>query len=238
MQKLYQTEWFGIPFKEFIKFDNKKIANTDFYNAFYTELFQKYNSYSEFPEDWKKEKESVAKHLLTLTSNNASLLSIGCGNGYIEDWLSRHHRIIHAIEPSEKALALLKKNNSIKIFTGYFPQCLENDKIDYDLIYSTAIEYVMSNKQLLQFLRNVKGFKPKRFILFSASVYKPQFDYRHTIRKIMKNIKAKIFRSNNSEQLWGYCRTTIELKKCFEKAAFTNIEIGFVGKNHFWIKGL
>jgi len=89
MQKFYQTEWFNIQFSSFIEMNASKQADEEFYNKFYAEFFKKFSSYSELSNKWKEEKEQVVNFIYENIKNYNKILSIGCGNGYIEYSLNK-----------------------------------------------------------------------------------------------------------------------------------------------------
>jgi SAM-dependent methyltransferase len=236
MQKLFQKEWFGIDFKSIVKLDSKKIADSFFYDKFYDEFYKRFSSYEELPEDWKLSKKQVADFILKQTIKSDRLLSIGCGNGYIEFLLWKEGKNIIAVEPSQKSIKFLEQLSEVKIYHGYFPECLGNTKeATFDLAYMSATEYVFDKKELVKLLIEIKDFGVKNFLLVSVCVYNG-----HSLSRFIKYI-AKLMLSfiglYEIGQFWGYSRTTDELVLAFKKAGFKNIESGFLNKGHFWIKG-
>lgn len=89
MQKFYQTEWFNIQFSSFTKMNSSIQADEEFYNKFYIEFFNKFTSYEQLPENWKKDKRLLADFIFEQIKDKANVLSIGCGNGFIENELSK-----------------------------------------------------------------------------------------------------------------------------------------------------
>ncbi len=84
MRRTWQKEWLGIDFKSFAALNSKKIADVFFYDKFYEEFYKKFSFYEEFPLDWKQQKRLIANFILEQTNDEDKILSIGCGNGYIE----------------------------------------------------------------------------------------------------------------------------------------------------------
>src|SRR3989304_3235193 len=109
MRKLYQREWFGIDFSSFANLDPRNIADGSFYDKFYDKFYRNFSSYDELPQEWRLSKKQVADFILSQTNNNDRLLSIGCGNGYIEYLLWREGRNIIAVEPSLKSTRFLEQ---------------------------------------------------------------------------------------------------------------------------------
>jgi hypothetical protein len=51
MRAFYQTEWQNIPFSSFAESSGTKIAESEFYGAFYQAVFEKCASYESLPAD-------------------------------------------------------------------------------------------------------------------------------------------------------------------------------------------
>ncbi len=235
MKKLYQKEWFGINFKSFAKLNAMKMADTSFYDKFYDEFYRKFSSYEELFQDWKKSKKIVADFILNQTNNDNRLLSIGCGNGYIEYLLWKEGRNITAIEPSVPATNFLRQNSNVKLYEGYFPSCLENaNESSFDLAYMCGTEYVFNEKELFKLLEDIKDFNIKSFLLVSASIY------NNSLLSLIKDMIKKILSFMGLYELgqfWGYSRTPDEFIKAFTDTGFKDIKNGFLQENCFWIKG-
>ena len=81
----WQSEWQNIEFNSLdvpLKLFSR--PSSKFYAAFYSELFRKYRSYDELPLEWRKVKRNTAKVISGIISNTTSVLSVGCGLGFIE----------------------------------------------------------------------------------------------------------------------------------------------------------
>ena len=90
MKKLYQRGWFDIKFDQLgVAISEKNIAGVGFYTAFYREFYKRFESYDDLPEYWIKLKDEIIDHLSGLVRDDQQILSIGCGNGYIEYKLSQ-----------------------------------------------------------------------------------------------------------------------------------------------------
>ena len=84
-RKKWESEWQGIKFTEIgVKLSLIKKASSEFYDAFYENLFEKYKSFSDLPISWRTNKLSVATELRDWLPINGSVLSYGCGLGFIE----------------------------------------------------------------------------------------------------------------------------------------------------------
>lgn len=234
MRKIYEKEWFGIDFKSFAVLDSKRLADINFYGNFYDKFYKRFNSYEELPDDWKTGKRLVADFILQQANSQDRLLSIGCGNGYIEYLLRKKERNITAIEPSLKATEFLKRYCDLKLYNGYFPQCLKDaDDTSFDLAYMSATEYCFSDNELLNLLKEIRHLEIKSFILISVSIYKasPVRLLKDTAKLLLSNLGLR-----DLDQFWGYSRTPKEFAYLFKTAGFQNIESGFLKDNIFWIK--
>ena len=81
----WQQEWQGIYFSKLdIKLNFFKGASSDFYSKFYSELFCRYNSYEDLPSFWCQQKSSTANEIAKIIGEEISVLSFGCGLGFVE----------------------------------------------------------------------------------------------------------------------------------------------------------
>ena len=132
MRKLWQTKWFGIQFSDFMDVDSVNIADEKFY--------EKFKSFDDLPKNWVSNKLNVAKDLLEFSKDYDEVLSIGCGNGIIEDYISNNSdKFILAIEPSNNSRWIENRKN-IKFISGLFPKSIKNEK-KYQFGYCSSIDY-------------------------------------------------------------------------------------------------
>jgi len=91
MRKFWQKNWFDIEFNSFATLNPNTLADEIFYDKFYKEFFNKFNSYDELPSGWRQDKKILANFILEQIKfwNKQKVLSIGCGNGFIETELSK-----------------------------------------------------------------------------------------------------------------------------------------------------
>jgi SAM-dependent methyltransferase len=235
MQKFYQTEWFDIQFNSFTKMNSSVQVDEEFYNKFYIEFFKKFSSYDELPENWKREKMLIANFIFEQMQNKSNILSIGCGNGFIENELSKMkwRGDLVAIEPSTSTSSWLKTNSHIKLLNGYFPDIL-SQKEKYDFAYVSYIDYIFDDKMYIKLLEDIKNYPINNFLLIGASVYNPSI--KTIIKATIKN-KLAYFGLFN-QQLWGYKRTIEEHLDIFNQVNFKKIEYGQLANGAYWIKAI
>lgn len=235
MRKFYQEEWFGIKFKSFVKLGSSRIADKSFYDKFYDEFYKRYKSYEELPGVWRNSKKAVADLILGQTFPNEKILSIGCGIGYVEYLLRKEGRNITAIEPSLEATRFLEQVSDVKIYHGYFPECLDKTN-SFDLAYMNATEYVFDKDALINLLNCIQDHGVKRFLLVSASIHDGGFAPLRLIKNTIKSMLSLIGLYELG-QFWGYMRAPDELANAFKEAGFEKIEMGFVREGVIWMKG-
>lgn len=236
MRRFYQKDWFGIKFESITTPDPRRLANASFYEKFYEEFYKKFSSYDELPVEWKAYKKKMADFILQQTNKDDRLLSIGCGNGYIEYLLGKSGSNLIAVDPSLTATRFLRQSSNVQLYKGYFPWCL-NDIADktFDLAYMMVTDYVFNKKELINLLQNIKEFRVKSFLLVSVSLY-DKYSLSRLVKDCIKRILSyvKIYEVG---QFWGYNRTPAEFIHAFTKTGFKNVETGFTEQGLFWIKG-
>lgn len=233
-RKYFECEWFGIEFSRFAKLDPGAVADSQFYDGFYREFNKRYVSYDDLPAAWREDKAEIAAFILRHTRPEQRLLSIGCGNGYIEYLLVQAGRAVVAVEPSTQATALLRRSCAVPVYHGYFPEVLvDRDVKALDVAYMVATEYVFSDAELRRFLAAVHRSGIPTFLLVSVSVYNP-YSPRELARRVAAAVRS--WGVGAERQFWGYKRTRGELVRAVRDAGFHDIAHGYLGKA-FWVRG-
>lgn len=246
MIKFYETDWQGIKFTSFAKVSSSKLADEKFYDSFYKELFKKYSGYNELDESWRHSKDEVADWLSGIIQDEAKVLSVGCGLGYIEQklWRCNMDRIsVHVQDYATESLKWLREVLPSKNI--HIPESGNMDDLDqtYDVIYLSAVDYALNDVELLKLLKSLKSRLNKNgcLILISAS-----FQHNKLILKIKYNVKNMIavflesLGKNSRGQFWGWKRTKNEYCELMRDLEFDAIEDGFLvtkNQNTYWIKG-
>lgn len=238
MRKFYQTTWFGIDFKSLGGLSSRVVADEGFYSRFYLEFFKIFSSYDELSKEWKDGKKMVADLIVKHTNDGERLLSIGCGSGYVEYLLSGMNRDVTAIEPSEYATKFLRDADGVKLYHGYFPECLSGEKDEFDYAYMIGTEYALEDAELIKLLSEARKFPLRNFLLVCCSVDSGSFLRKaiSTAAGMVKNILSAVGLYDRG-QLWGYLRTPDELEKIFKSAGFMITETGFMNEQIFYVKG-
>jgi SAM-dependent methyltransferase len=236
MRKFFQSSWFGIPFHTFTVQNSQHIADETFYTQFYDRFFQKYSSYTEIDSQWRNTKDIVTQLILSNIQDKVSVLSIGCGLGYVEYSLSRSwDGRLTIIDPAKSNVTRwLDSNTKIEKIIGYFPNDM-SDQCSFDFAYANAIDYIFNMEDLHLFLQSVQQYPIADFLLISAS-----FQSSSVKDFIKYSIKQLAFytRLLPKEQFWGYLRTRKEYQNAILNAGFTTFDDGFLSDGTYWIKGI
>lgn len=232
MIKFWQTHWFNIEFSSFTTLNPYKLADEEFYTKFYQMFFKKFNSYEDLPHEWKQDKRMLANFIFEQAKYKQKILSIGCGNGFIEAELSKKMECgkLVAIEPSQNASKWLQDNHNIKLVNGYFPNCLARNE-GFDFAYMSYIDYIFDDYLYLNILKDIKNYPINDFLLIGASVYTPNLKQSiiYYLKKIMSTIGVY------HQQLWGYQRTIEEHLVLFKKTGYINLAYGQLENGVYWI---
>lgn len=231
MRKIYQHEWFGIKFADFCKMDSKNIADEEFYKKFYKKFYETFNNYDELPTEYKDKKINIAKDILLFANDYDELLSIGCGNGIVENFIVKNSdKKVVALEPSENSIWL--NGGGCEVLTGFFPDVIKN-RPKYKFGYCGTIDYVFDDTQYANFLKSIYDYKFDEFCL--VEVITPKEGFCIKIKDFFKDILSN-FGLYNRGQFWGYLRN-IDEHVCFlDKAGFKYIEYGKHKHGSYWIR--
>ena len=246
MQLMYAKNWFNIQFQDCLPISSKQLADGKFYELFYIEFFKRYQRYDDLDAKWRDSKRNLANYIINIIgSRNLSLLSIGCGIGYVEKHI--HDTIgsqllfdIHDI--AAPALRWIKNEIDHKnIYVGEI-DVLE-DKC-YDLIYLSAVDSAINDQDLIDLMRKLsdKLNDGGQLIIFSAAFSNELSQMQRIILKLKESIKFFLEHLNlyHRGQFWGWIRNREEYWKLLIKAGFKkpNISDGFVPNGQeYWIAG-
>lgn len=224
MIKLYQNQWHGIPFANFIKCSSKNIATKELYDKFYYNFFEKFSSFADLDVKWVNYKLSIADKLIAEVKNKTNILSIGCGIGIVEKHLVENIKNINltAIEPSENVSRWIRNIDRINLYDGYFPGVLNTD-IVFDLAFANGVDYVFNNNEYETFLKSIINYGIKEFILISASVYKTR-TVKETMKEAIKTVLSTV-KLYDRDQFWGYQRTVNEQIIMLRKSGFSHTSL-------------
>jgi hypothetical protein len=221
-----QSSWLGIDFSELsVWLDPLNLAGKEFYDAFYTKVLQTYPNYSDFPSEWRAQKQKDAEFLSQLIPKHSKFLSYGCGVGYLESclmeflggtfYVSDFSPYILSYRPDldQKYLGVEEIKNS-----------------SFSCILLNQVSYALNNKELIELIDKIHTYLTiggKLVVTFS------EVDFHFLI--FMRDILSTFIRSNlyrptlgASRQGWGYRRSKEEM---FDIIANTDFEV--VGFSRF-----
>lgn len=254
LRRFYQESWLGIPFTAFTGVSFFRLADPRFYSAFYEELFKRHKDWNDLPAPWLAAKKEDAKwlsrqieRLLAKRKNDNApfrILSIGSGTGYME-WLLLQdfpEIEIYVNEPSTVGMKWTK--NFIpadRIFIGLPALCLPSD-IKFNLIYLSAVDYVLSGRKFIRLVENLKAQLEKdgELICLSASLLQEDSFIGSLVNALKNIIRCSLHYSGiRRQQFWGWRRTKKEYEKIFQYAGLHDVTSGELqgDSGSFWIKG-
>ncbi len=216
MKPIYQTGWMGIRYDSFCRPSSTEIADLEFYNSFYRELFSRFKTYDDLDETWRELKGEVAMVIGGSCLEGFRVLSVGCGAGYIEHCIQRDHKVeLHVHDPSLDSLRWLReKMPEWKIHK-------EMGTIDgtFDLIYLSAVDYSMTDETLIPFLKSLKDrLREGGLLLLIIGPRSKKFD-RDVVR-VDENTKGC--------QFLGWERTEDEYRELMNKVGCTGVRDGYI----------
>jgi len=223
----WQTDWQNIQFTSLdVPLNLFQRPSADFYSAFYSELFKRYNSYDELPLNWKNEKSVTAHEVLILIGKKKSVLSIGAGLGFVEKEIVYHAQSLTIdtydfTNTASKWLVEVDRVNTLKSFS---------EARKYQFIYCTQLLYALSDDEISDFLELVKNHLDVNGFFLTVDTSSNTTENGNSksaksqIKKILKNIFRPLYYflfKNRSAQLWGWQRDNTEIISHFAKKGFT-----------------
>lgn len=243
MRKFYQTEWQNIAFSSFHPMSSTTLASSEFYDAFYRALFEKYHNYDALDPDWCRNKNEIADWLATLLPDGARVLSVGCGLGYMEQRLWRLHGDRIELHVQDYALHALK----------WLRQVLPADRIhdagwgkgkQFDFVYLSAVDYAMSDGDLISLIAEVRQALRDggQLAMVSASFLEESVGQLivQNGKDAGKYLLDKLGLRHRG-QFWGWKRSRREYQAIMRLAGLSAVADGFVETPHqrtYWIKGV
>ena len=211
----WQNSWLNINFKELgVELSSKKLASSNFYNAFYLKLFEKYSGYDLMPADWEE------------IGFNSSVLSYGCGLGYIEKCIVslRSDLELCVFDYASKSDLWLRDIPSIT-----FLDCIPPDK-EFDLIYLSQVLYALPSSDSVNLLKTLYHHLSQKgkLILINTSVRERENGVAGSMRRFEPKLMTSLFdfwqqyipMFMENTQFWGWHRDNATYLGFSHKAGF------------------
>lgn len=205
--KQFQTEWQNISFYDMKIKLNNDLPSSDFYNLFYKLLFNKYSKFDDLPKDWLLEKEKSADNIKKFLKTEDSILSYGCGLGYVEHILFKKYKKLNVFDFSSiSSKWLINKNKNINFLTkldGKY-DCIYLQQVLYALNYSDCVSLI----NMLKINLNENG----KIVLTHTSIIPLEngINFNNFIQTLKSFIRPiyHLFKDTNNKtgQFWGWQR--------------------------------
>lgn len=222
---LYQTTWHGINLLQFpaAKDALDKPAGPEFYRQFYEEL----GKHTVDPA-WAAGKAAfgplcIRKFLQPWEQQHGrkpKILSLGIGNGYIEEvWLREGYDVTLQECQEFSMRELLKKYPNARSAVGDATKMQFEEK--YDVIAIMALDSTLNRADLLALFQHAaKWLTPSGFILFQSAT---ALSVRQTLAETVKFFRQKF--SPRPSVFWGWWRTVGELCRHGERAGLRVLDV-------------
>jgi hypothetical protein len=237
----WQSEWQDIPFNSLkVPLSPFKPPSSLFYVAFYNEIFTKYENFEKLPLKWRKIKADTTKAINGIIGAKSSVLSVGCGLGFVERSLIEINPTlkVDTFDFADTAKKWLKDIKAINCLTK-----LDSTK-KYELIYCSQLLYALSDKEINDLAKFVLKHLDEggRFLTVDTSL-NPSENSQKTIGIKLKLINLiKVFLHpfyylllrRGSVQFWGWQRNNSEIIKLLKSNGLTlekkqsNVEQSFL----------
>ena len=241
--KIFESTWHKIKFNELsVKLSVSKLANLDFYNKFYKEFFYRYKSFNDLSLKFRKDKLQVLEILENTLPKDISVLSYGCGIGFIEKHLTENRRDLNlnCFDFSEVASTWLRRDYKNIHFTA------DDRKLKkYDFIFMVGLLYAVNDSEAVDLLKKTKSLLKKggKILTIDTSCVESENGIEITpspIRNFINDIKnltrqLYYFFFKKEMQFWGFRRDKENYNLIFEEAGFKNYSSSSRYKNLYQI---
>lgn len=236
MIKIFQKQWFDIKFNQIAQLNRFTMPTSDFYKKFYDVFYQRYHHHDDLPLDYKQSKRQLALHLAARIRHKkvSSVLSIGCGNGIVEKYLTEELPDIRllAYETDINNMRWLKNKTSITLCDENIESVLaKHPGIDY--IYLATVDYALSDEEYIAMLSLIRKLSAAPVLL--TGIIKPLPNAFAWCKYQLKFVLARLglYRLG---QFWGYLRNTHEHKAIFKQAGYEITSSGDLSHDLMWIE--
>lgn len=243
MREFFLCEWHNIRFSTFAETSAIRLADAGFYNKYYCALFDRYSGYDALDAHWRKTKEEAAEWIASNVPDGGRVLSVGCGLGYMEQYLWRNFGRcleLHVQDYASEAHRWLRK----VMPADHIHSPEDSGELGrYDLIYLSAVDYAMPDAELVGLLGNLRPYLREggTIALVSAS-YLDDSWWRglvHSSKDVIKSLLAMLGCYERG-QFWGWMRSRSEYRAVMAAAGCKSIDDGFIVTPHqrtYWIRG-
>jgi len=221
---MWELEWQQIKFRELgVKLKFFKRASSEFYSRFYSELFNRYESFDDLPSGWRHNKIQTAEKIAGFIERDSKVLSYGCGLGFIEREIGRDfpRGTIEAYDFADTASRWLKEVESVSSIN-----VLEEGK-KYDFVYCAQLFYAMNDVEIDRFAASlVEILSPNgKFLTVDTSLnplengVEGEIDFKFRFKNALRPVYS-FFRNRKAVQFWGWERDNKELVRIFAKNGY------------------
>ena len=214
---IWESEWHGLKFSDVgVSTSIFSRAGRDFYDGLYDELFARYDSLESLPDDWRKQKLEVAAEIRKLYADSSSILSIGCGLGFIEKVLCNDLAILNfdVFDSSQLALRWIKDEIKVKTLSDL------KGHSRYDFVFCVQLCYALTDQELLAFAKVVRSKLNEGglFLTVDSSSIPAENGLSSrpdSLSKIFIRLARDIAAPGRNSQFWGWLRDNEGLAKNF-----------------------
>ncbi len=235
-----QSEWQGITFSSLgVNLSLTDLPTPDFYTAFYSRLVETYGTYRNLPADWLRSKTNTSRELSACIELDSTVLSFGCGIGFVEWVLARERPDLKifchdfAGVPGSWPIADLEN-----VEFGWVPaQSGEQRSKLFNVIYLCQVLYAVPYGEAIDLLTTLANqlVDGGMLILVDSSVLPEengQDDQEHSalapvLAKFVKKSYRKLFGASRIQdpQFWGWQRDNQRYQAIIEEAGLESIDV-------------
>lgn len=224
-QLIYIRSWNGFFPSSLVKETNL----SNHYKKFYSLPEKKFKE----EREWLNLKKSISNDLAKLVNPYKNILSVGCGRGYLEKFISQNlnnKNFIHGIDPYINLDSQLD-SDSLKIEKK---SVYDSELATYDIAYLNTVDYCLKDAEYKRICKRIKELSLNGIII--SQLMPPDLDYLFSLKyRVGTLIKSLPF---TPYVFWGWQRTIDEHIEILRSAGYKRYTCGYHKDNIMWIHAI
>ena len=218
------------------------------YTAFNARLADRYGTYENLPKDWCKTKTSTSRTLATLIDSGSTVLSLGCGIGFVEYDLALFRPDLHIFcsdfaDPSGPWAVATLDNVKPGWTLSQGVESGNGESHKFDVIYLCQVLYALPSEEAITLLAKLATYLTDGglLILVNSSVVPEENGQEQELRravglrhlsqflaKAVRGLRRLVFARTTTvyqPQFWGWQRDNWRYQEIVTEAGLKSVDV-------------